>query len=335
MIVVEDLHGGDEELALRLGQQAFGGTDPYDPERPGPGDRRHVAAYLDGNLVGQVRRLAFGQWFGGRRLACAGISGVTVAPQARGRSLARMMLTESIERAAADGEVIAALFPTTAALYRSVGFEVAGWWIQQGVPMGELPRDDGTLAWERADVDDPRGLAVYGRMAPDYDGWLDPGAAFWKLRAMQARNDTKVNRYSYVGLRGGEPVASLQYAYGTSERAMYRLDVEGIYGVDGAAVRAALGVPRHERHHRGRGADPPPGGRARAPPGPCPAHGGAAHLAVDAGPGRPARRHRRPRLPGRRVRVGAPHRGRPASPRQPRRVDPFGGRRRGHPRAGW
>ena len=153
MISVEDLRSGDEEDAFRLGKQAFGFTDPFDPERPHLADGRHLAAYLDGRLVAQVRRHPFGQYFGGRRVACAGISGVTVAPQARKRKLARRMLLESLDRAAADGEAIAALYPTTAALYRSVGFEVAGWWVQRGVPIGELPADDGAVSWEEADFD--------------------------------------------------------------------------------------------------------------------------------------------------------------------------------------
>ena len=79
MISLEDLRSGDEAQALLLGQQAFGGTDPYDPERPSVGEGRHLAAYRDGRLVAQVRRHRFGQYFGGRRLACAGISGVSAA----------------------------------------------------------------------------------------------------------------------------------------------------------------------------------------------------------------------------------------------------------------
>jgi predicted acetyltransferase len=240
VISIEDLRSGDEEAAHRLGRQAFGGTDDFDPERPSVGEGRHLAAYRDGVLVGQVRRHRFGQWFGGRRLACAGISGVVVAPQARGRDVARRMLTESLDRAAADGEVVAALYPTTAALYRSVGFEVAGWWVQRGVPVGELPRDDGSVTWERAAFDDPRAVAVYERMAPDHDGWLDPGSQFWTWRAMHASKDDKANRYLYVGVRGAEAVAAVQYRHADSDRAMYRLDVEAVQGVDGAAVRAAL-----------------------------------------------------------------------------------------------
>ena len=240
MIGIDDLRGGDAEVAHTLAQQAFGGTEPFDPDRPELPPGRHVAAYLDGTLVGQVRRFAFGQYFGGRRLPCAGISTVAVAPEARNADLARRMLTETIERAAADGEVIAALFPTTAALYRSMGFEVAGWWVQRDVPVGELPRADRSVRWEQVGYDDPRVVAVYDRMAPDHDGWLDPGPDFWAWRAIQARKDTKTNRYLYVGARDGEPVAALQYAYGPSERAMYRLDVEGLYGVDGGAVLAAL-----------------------------------------------------------------------------------------------
>jgi len=237
---IEDLHPEDREAASLLGRQAFGGTEPFDPERPGVGEGRHVAAYRDGRLVGQVRRHAFQQHFGGRRLTCAGISGVVVAPEARRQDLARRMLTESLGRADADGEVIAALYPTTAALYRSVGFEVAGWWAERSVPVGELPHDDGSTTWERADFDDPRAVTVYDRMAADRDGWLDPGADFWRWRAIHARKDDKANRYLYIGLRDGEAVAAVQYSYGTAERAMYRIDVEALHGVDGAAVRAGL-----------------------------------------------------------------------------------------------
>ena len=240
VITIEDLRGDDREAASLLGRQAFGGSEPYDPDRPGVGARRHVAAYRDGRLVGQVRRHGFGQHFGGRRLPCAGISGVVVAPEARRQDLARRMLIESLERAAADGEVIAALYPTTAALYRSVGFEVAGWWAERSVPVGELPRDDGSVTWDRADLGDPAAVAVYDRMAADRDGWLDPGADFWTWRAVQARKDERANRYLYLGSRDGEVVAAVQYSYGSAERAMYRIEVEALSGVDGAAVRAGL-----------------------------------------------------------------------------------------------
>lgn len=240
MISVEHLRKGDEAEALRLGQQAFGGTDAYDPERPTVGEGRHLAAYRDGRLLAQVRRHQFGQYFGGRRLACAGISGVSVAPEARNQNLARRLLVQSMDRAAEGGEAIAALYPTTAALYRSVGFEVAGWWVQHGLALNELPRGDGSMTWEPAAFDDPRAVAIYDRMAPDHDGWLDPGPDFWAWRALQARKDDKVNRYLYIGERGGEPAAAIQYSYGTADRAMYRIDVEAINAIDGAALRSAL-----------------------------------------------------------------------------------------------
>jgi predicted acetyltransferase len=150
------------------------------------------------------------------------------------------MLATSLERAAADGEVVAALYPTTAALYRSVGFEVAGWWVERGIPIGELPADDGSVAWQRCAFDDPRLVDAYDRMAPAHDGWLDPGHDFWTWRAMQAASDRTKNRYAYVGTRDGAPVAAVQYAYGGSERAMYRIDADAVAGVDGPAVAAAL-----------------------------------------------------------------------------------------------
>lgn len=240
MITIEDLRHDDREAASLLGRQAFGGSEPFDPDRPGLDAGRHVAAYRAGRLVGQVRRHPFGQHFGGRRLPCAGISGVAVAPEARRQDLARRMLTESLERAAADGEVIAALYPTTAALYRSVGFEVAGWWAERSVPVSELPRDDETVRWARAELGDPAAVAVYDRMAASRDGWLDPGEQFWTWRAAQARKDERANRYLYLGTRDGEVVGAAQYSYGSAERAMYRIDVEALAGIDGAAVRAGL-----------------------------------------------------------------------------------------------
>ena len=242
MITIEDLRDDDREAASLLGRQAFGGSEPFDPDRPGLGAGRHLAAYRAGRLVGQVRRHPFGQHFGGRRLPCAGISGVVVAPEARRQDLARRMLAESMERAAADGEVIAALYPTTAALYRSVGFEVAGWWAERSVPVSELPGDDGTVTWARAELGDPVAVAIYDRMAADRDGWLDPGEQFWAWRAAQARKDERTNRYLYLGTRDGEVVAAAQYSYGSAERAMYRIDVEALAGADGAAVRAGLAL---------------------------------------------------------------------------------------------
>ena len=242
VITIEDLHHGDEERAHRLGQQAFGGTEPFDPDRPVVGEGRHIAAYQDGTLIGQVRRHGFAQYFGGQRLACAGISGVGVAPQARSRNLARRMVIESLERAAIDGELIAALYPTTAPLYRSVGFEVAGWWVQVGVPISELPSDDGSVTWEMADFDDPRLPLVYDRMAREHDGWIDPGSAFWIWRAMHAKKDDRTNRYLYIGSGNRRPVAAVQYSYGQSETSMYRLDVEAIYAIDGPALRAGLAL---------------------------------------------------------------------------------------------
>ena len=50
------------------------------------------------------------------------------------------MLAAATEAIRAHGEPISALFPTTASLYRSVGYEIAGWWGQRAIPVGELPR---------------------------------------------------------------------------------------------------------------------------------------------------------------------------------------------------
>jgi predicted acetyltransferase len=65
-------------------------------------------------------------WFGGRPVPCAGVSLVGVAAQHRRQGAARTMLFENLRELHREGEPIAALYPSTQALYRSVGYEQAG-----------------------------------------------------------------------------------------------------------------------------------------------------------------------------------------------------------------
>jgi predicted acetyltransferase len=77
-------------------------------------------------LVAMARINRFRQWWCGRSLPLAGIGGVAVAREHRGRGVARLLMLGILERAAGQGYPFSALYPTTLPLYRSCGWEIAG-----------------------------------------------------------------------------------------------------------------------------------------------------------------------------------------------------------------
>jgi len=94
------------------------------------GPRGEIAA------MSHIRR--FDQWFGGRAVPMGGFSPVGVAPEHRGRGLARTVTAGQFASMRDHGEVISALFPASLALYRAVGFEVAGSYVLRRFPATHL-----------------------------------------------------------------------------------------------------------------------------------------------------------------------------------------------------
>ncbi len=241
-LTIESIRPGDHERRHALLRQAFGSTAVYDPDAPQLDPEQVVCAYDGDSLMGLVVTLDFAMTWGGRPVPCGGVSGVVVAPEARGRGAARRMLAESFERMAARGQPISALYPTTATLYRSVGYEVVGWFGQRRLPLGSIPTAPADeLRWRAVELDDPVKLTLHDEMASRHDGWFRADPRWWSMAARRAGREPGVNRFAYVGRRGGTDVAVVQYRYASSEVDLYDLDVELLAGSDGDAVAAALG----------------------------------------------------------------------------------------------
>lgn len=240
-ITIESLRDGDHEIRWDLGRQAFGATDPFDPDRPGVEPERSVCAYEGDRLAGGVVTIDFSMFWSGAPVPCGGVSGVVVRPEDRGRGLAKAMLRESFDRMAARGEVIAALYPTTATLYRRVGFEICGSYDWRKVPLDLVPTTPAAaLSWRRIDFVDPALRSVYEAMVPSLDGWFLPGDVWWRRIIRAWETEKAKNRYAYVGSRDGADVAALNYRYDKSDDRLYELGVDLIAGVDGDALASAL-----------------------------------------------------------------------------------------------
>jgi predicted acetyltransferase len=127
-----DLAESDLELALDIRTRSFGPMPEshrdewFSRRREAIEAGRLVGAYDGSTLVAHAMLRPFRQYWGGRELAMAGIAGVVVAPDYRGRGAAGSLLSAAARRAGELGDAISALYPTVPGVYRRVGWEVAG-----------------------------------------------------------------------------------------------------------------------------------------------------------------------------------------------------------------
>ncbi len=137
LVTADDDFGAELDLMNR----AFGSSDT---EGRLARSRRYAAAgqllgVFDGPaLIASARYLDLRQWWRGRPVRAAGISAVKVAPEERGRGAGRLLMTELLRLTAGRGFPLSVLYPSTAGLYRSVGYELAGGQYQIVVPTRSL-----------------------------------------------------------------------------------------------------------------------------------------------------------------------------------------------------
>lgn len=212
-VEIGPITSADFERWHDIRRQAFGTTETFDPDlyaRIPP--ERVLGAFVGGTLMAATVVHAYRQTWAHTPVPCGGVSGVIVAPEARGRGAARELLRAHLAAMSERGEVLAALYPTTASLYRSMGFEVVGQYSTRSVPHFTVPDAD-TLDWERVDLDDPRIAAVEASSARTRTGWLERDAETWNRIAARWRGEATTNRFAYVGRRDGVDVAALVYHY--------------------------------------------------------------------------------------------------------------------------
>jgi predicted acetyltransferase len=124
--------GDDLDFEVDLGRRAFGPVSqdaaPHwvAEARAAAQGGRYFAAFDGPEPVGVAMFQDMRQWWHGRALPMAGVGGVKVAPEQRGRGTGRTLMTEVLRVIADRGYPVSVLYPATAPLYRSLGWELAG-----------------------------------------------------------------------------------------------------------------------------------------------------------------------------------------------------------------
>jgi len=139
-LTVRRLIDADAEPARRLGFEAFGipATAPSDPASVRQPGRTWFGAFDGDTLAGRMVDREYDSYFGGATMATAGIAGVTVAAEYRGRGTLTPLFTETLSAARSRGAVISTLFPTAPRIYRRFGYEVIGDFVTVEVPSQAL-----------------------------------------------------------------------------------------------------------------------------------------------------------------------------------------------------
>ncbi|MEV6283551.1 GNAT family N-acetyltransferase [Kribbella sp. NPDC051770] len=89
-------------------------------------DGRYVGVADGDEVVAAARIWDFQQWWGGRQVPMAGIAGVVVSPEYRGRGVGSMLMRGVMQRSIERGCPLTALYPATTVIYRKLGYEFGG-----------------------------------------------------------------------------------------------------------------------------------------------------------------------------------------------------------------
>ncbi|MEU4565368.1 GNAT family N-acetyltransferase [Micromonospora sp. NPDC023956] len=177
-LTVRELTPDDAPAAGALGGHAFGYDPPPPPDtgsRGTPGTTRYGAFDPAGRLCGKAVDLHHEQWWSGRAVPAADVAGVAVAPEARGRGVARALLAALLRGARERGAAVSALFPTIIGPYRACGWEVAGTLRTVDLATADLPRYRPAphLSLRAATAEDMPAVAdLYERVARHRQGLL-------------------------------------------------------------------------------------------------------------------------------------------------------------------
>ncbi len=239
-------NGRDEiERFSHVLMQALAPSPPIEPnavdgflERLEDGEMRLV--FHQGALAGGLVRLPMGQWYGGRAIAGAAISGVAIAPEHRSTGSASFMMRSLMTELHAEGAPISLLYPATQPLYRKAGYELGGSHVHREIATASITVRDATAAKIRAATpeDEPLFRRLYAEQAAENTGNLTRCEWMWRriLRPMG------VKTLAYVAMVDENPEGYVAFVHKPEPKLRYDLHVADLVARSPRALRALVGA---------------------------------------------------------------------------------------------
>ncbi len=135
---------------------------------------RMLGVLAGDEVIAAARILPMQQSWCGRPVPMAGIAGVVVAPEHRGRGVGTLLMRAAIRQAGELGAAVSALYPATVPVYRHLGWELAGLQQRVSVPSHLLRLlGGGAVEVRRATPDDA--AVILRHEAGVYQGSRDSG----------------------------------------------------------------------------------------------------------------------------------------------------------------
>jgi predicted acetyltransferase len=134
----------DLEAMIDIRVRAFGPMSAEGSERWLEVNRALVGegrlgGVFDGEiLAGSGKARGFAQAWHGRVVPVAGMAGITVLPEYRGRGVGTLLMRRLAEEAVRRGEPLSALYPQTVPVYRRLGWELVGAQTRYALPAHQL-----------------------------------------------------------------------------------------------------------------------------------------------------------------------------------------------------
>ena len=133
-------------------------------------------------VIGGCALLPLGQYFGGVSVPMIGIAAVGIAPEHRGKRTATMLMQTALREMRERDIPISTLYPATLPVYRSVGYEHAGYRFDIHVPAKALifkKREEGLEVRPIAPRDEDTVRELYRRRAMHCNGNLERSDFIW------------------------------------------------------------------------------------------------------------------------------------------------------------
>ncbi len=228
-------NSGELEEVGRILGQSFSVPDKFwEPWSGIVGQENLRVIRTGGAVAGALVLYKTGQWFGGRSVPMGGIGAVGVAPHLRGRGIATRMMQEVLQEVRSLGIPLSTLYPASVALYRSVGYELAGLRVRSAIRTASietLDRNPMIQPVESTSIEPMEGIARQrGRYSP---GQLDRSPTLWKLLCFTVEDPI----YSYLIGPQKKPDGYVIFQQKTAESG-YDLHVRDMVALSPATGRA-------------------------------------------------------------------------------------------------